>query len=302
MSVRALPLLCAVLLFLTGQSPATSSAPPPAQILARALEKLRSYPVPNYVVWTNYWFVARTAPQLVQSTTGGWTDKRSTWRRSERFAERTSDGLQNVTWSIPSRSGPLPDAHFSSVFEGPFAWTLRPSATAQSAKPSPMRPDLAGLKTIATVTAYAKPAYAIESVGIETVNGHSAYHLRLRPLAQPQRHNLRDLWIDPQTFDIWKAHFVGNYPALVPYGTPPLVPSDVTADFRPTLSYWIVYRLTWNYDYDGSHFGFDTHVGEIAFPRVLPDWLFDAAAYAQHQKAKEPDILYQILQPSHLSR
>lgn len=296
MTIRAFLLTCAVVPFLTAQSPATSPAPPPVQILSRALEKLRSYPVPSYAVWTNDWFIARTASQLVKSTTGGWTDKRSRWRRSERFAERTSDGLQNVTWSIPARSGPLPDAHFSSVFEGPFAWTLHSNATAQSAVPSPMRPDIAGLKTIATVTAYAKPAYALDVIGIEAVDGRNAYHLRLRPLDAPQRHNLRDLWVDVATFDVWKAHFVGSYPALVPYGTPPLVPSDITAYFRPIPPYWIVYRLAWSYDYDGSQFGFDTHVGEIAFPNALPDWLFESAAYAEHEKAKEHDILYDILQ------
>lgn len=296
MTRRTLPLLCALVLAFTGQSPVTGSAPPPAQILTRALERLRSYPVPSYVVWTNFWFIARTAPELVTSTTGGWTDKRSTWRRSERFAERTSDGLQNVTWSIPVKSGALPDAHFSSVFEGPLAWTLLPRVTAPAANASPMRPDIAGLKTIATVTAYAKPAYAVDVLGTEAIDGHAAYHLRLRPLADPRQHNLRGLWIDVDTFDIRKAHFAGSYPALVPYGTPPLVPSDITADFKPILTYWIVYRLAWTYDYDGSHFAFDTHIGEIAFPRALPDWLFDAAAYAQHQKAKEPDVLYQVLQ------
>jgi len=250
--------------------------------------------MPNYVVWTNSWFIARTAPQLVTSTTGGWTDKRSTWRRSERFAERTSDGLQNVTWSVPAKSGPLPDAHFSSVFEGPLAWTLLPSARSSIA--SPMRPDIAGLKTIATVTAYAQPAYALELAATETVDGHPAYHVRLRPLGDPQRHNLRDLWIDVETFDIRRAHFVGSYPALVPYGSSPLVPSDITADFEPILTYWIVHRLVWTYDYDGSHFAFDTYIGEIAFPNALPGWLFEASAYAQHQKAKEPDVLYQVLQ------
>lgn len=200
--VRAV-VLAALAVFLTGQSPITTNpTPSPQQILSRGLEKLSSYPVPQYVVWTNTWSIKRTAPELVKSTTGGWTDRTSEWHRAERFAERTSDGLQNVTWSVPVNGGRLPDAHFSSVFEGPFAWTLRRPVAEQRATPSPMQPDISGLKTIASVTAHAQPAYALDLTGIEAVDGHDAYHLRLHPLSDPERHNLRDLWVDtkPSTF------------------------------------------------------------------------------------------------------
>jgi hypothetical protein len=285
--VRTLPAICAVVLFLTGQSPATVPAPSPTlsptQILSRALEKLRSDPVPDYAVWTNFWQINR-----------GEAESWSTWRLAERFAERNSDGVQNVVESVPTRGSQLPDANVSSVFEGPFAWTMRPAAAVQ-AVPAPMQPDVSGLKTIASVTAYAPPAYAVDLIGIETVHGHNAYHLRLSPLSEPERHNLRDLWIDVETFDLWEAHLVGKYPALVPYGTPPLVQSDITAFFEPVLTYRIVYRLVWHYTFDGSYFAFRTSIVEIAFPSVLPDWLFDSAAYARHEKAKEPDVLYQIL-------
>jgi hypothetical protein len=279
--------ICAVALFLTGQSPATIPAPSPtplpAQILSRALEKLRSYPMPDYAVWTSYWEIHR-------GVAGLW----STWRLAERFAERNSDGLQNVVESVPKRGVQLPDANISSLFEGPFAWSLR--AAVQQASPAPMQPDVSGLKTIASVTAYAPPAYALELMDIiETAGGHKVYHLRLRPLAEPERHNLRDLWVDVETFDLWEAHFVGKYPALVSYGTPPLVPTDITVFFKRTLTYQIAHRLAWHYVYDGSYFAFTTEIEEIAFPSTLPDWLFDSAAYARHEKAKEPDILFQVL-------
>lgn len=201
-SISLFLLMCASVLFLAVQSPPTTTTPAAKQILSIALERLRSYPEPAFAVWTDYWFISRTAPQLVTSTTGGWSNKTSTWHRAERFALRTSDGLQNVTWSIPARYGPLPDAHFSSVFEGPFAWSLRAPATLQAATPSPMHPDLAGLKTIASVVAYAQPIYSLALLGTETVDGHSAYHLQLHPLTDPERHNLRDLWVDVDTFDI----------------------------------------------------------------------------------------------------
>ena len=196
------------------------------QILSRALERLRSYPVPDYAVWTSYWEINRG----VDAT---W----STWRLAERFAERTSDGLQNVVESVPRRGAQLPDANVSSVFEGPFAWSLRSTVTVQQAS-----------------------------------------------------------GVDVETFDLWEAHFAGKYPALVPYGTSPLVPSDITVFFKRTLGYQIAYRLAWHYKFDGSYFAFRTSIIEIAFPDALPDWLFNSAAYARHEKAKEPDILYQVLQ------
>jgi hypothetical protein len=201
--VRMLPVICAVVLFLTAQSPATilapSPTPSPMQILSRALERLRSSPVSNYAVWTSYWVINRE---------GDGTSSR--WRLAERFAERTSDGVQNVVESVPRSGVQLPDANISSVFEGPFAWTLRPTTTVQT-MPAPMQPDVSGLKTIASVTAYAPPAYAVDLMGIiKTQDGHDVYHLRLRPLAEPERHNLRDLWVDVETFDLWEAHLVGK--------------------------------------------------------------------------------------------
>jgi hypothetical protein len=280
-------MVCAVVLFLTAQSPVPSAVPSPApspmQILSRALERLRSSPVPNYAVWTSFWVINR--------------GDGSRWRLAERFAERNLDGLQNVVGSVPRRGTQLPDAQISSVFEGPFAWTLHPGVTLQPASATPMQPDVSGLKTIASVTAYAPPAYAVELMDVpETVGGHSVYHLRLRPLGDPERHNLRDLWVDVQTFDLWAAHLVGKYPALVPYGTSPLVQSDITVSFKHILTYQIAYRLAWHYNFDGSYFAFNTSIIEIAFPSTLPDWLFDSTAYARHEKAKEPDILYQVLQ------
>ena len=34
---------------------------------------------------------------------------------------------------------------------------------------------------------------------------------------------------------------------------------------------------------------------EIGLPATLPDWLFDAAQYRQHQLAREPDYLGMLL-------
>jgi hypothetical protein len=213
---------------------------------------------------------------------------------AERRAAHTSVGIENVVrFRPPMKGGPLPNADIWPVFQGPFAWTLLPAAPRQTGGAS-MQPDVSALRVIANVAAFARPDYAIDLVGIETVDDHSTYHLRLRPLTDPAKHNLRDLWVDVTTYDLWKAHYIGTYGGYGLYASDGLSQSDVTAYFKPVLKYWIVSHMVWTYDYKG-HIDYDTSTVEIAFPSALPDWLFDADAYAQHQKAKEPDILYQVL-------
>ncbi|MGB6521435.1 MAG: hypothetical protein WBE83_06665 [Candidatus Cybelea sp.] len=57
----------------------------------------------------------------------------------------------------------------------------------------------AGLREIAVVTTRTR-TYAINLVGIEPIDGTPAYHLVLRPLRDPGRYRLRDLWIDTQSY------------------------------------------------------------------------------------------------------
>jgi hypothetical protein len=55
------------------------------------------------------------------------------------------------------------------------------------------------LQEIATV--YAKNrAYDVSLVGTDTIDGTPAYHLALRPLREPHRYRLRELWVDTSTF------------------------------------------------------------------------------------------------------
>jgi len=54
------------------------------------------------------------------------------------------------------------------------------------------------LKTIGTVITRERD-YLITLIAIEDVAGHTDYHLRLKPLRDPRRFRLRDLWIDSVT-------------------------------------------------------------------------------------------------------
>src|ERR1700722_18123276 len=63
--------------------------------------------------------------------------------------------------------------------------------------PVPTAPP--GLREIAVVTTRTR-TYDINLAGIESVDGMPAYHLVLRPLHDPGRYRLRDLWIDTQSY------------------------------------------------------------------------------------------------------
>jgi hypothetical protein len=278
-------------------SPPIASAPsaspeattrPVQRIFDAAFRRWQSYPVPPYAIFTDTWHI--------RSTPMGFYTGESNSVEVHRYAVRLSDGMENVSDPIPS--GKLPPAMILPEFLGPFAWTTRSSVhvAPAGATQSMMAPDLAGLKTIATVVAYAQWPYTIGSASstppIENVDGHQVYHLALHPRSDPQKHNLRDLWIDVQTYDLWKAHFVGTYQP-----TPASLssPTDVTVYFRNVLGCWVVTHAIWTYDNSPMRFLFDVTSNEIGLPNTLPDWLFNVDEYRQHQRAGEPDYLGLLL-------
>jgi hypothetical protein len=258
------------------------------QIFDAAFRRLQSYPVPPYAVWTDTWHV-RARPM------GYYTGEQSAVE-VHRYAVRLSDGMENA--SDPSIDGKLPPALIVPEFIGPFAWRLRSSVRVP---PSPnganMQPDIEGLKTIATVVAVAQSPYVIVTqrsgvLPIENVDGHTAYHLQLQPRTAPRQHNMRDLWIDVRTYDLWKVHYVGTY---APNDRAPLSDTDATVYFRNVLGCWVVSRAVWNWDDSPMSFFFDVQSDEIGFPEHLPDWLFDPAAYRQRLAAGETDYLSALL-------
>jgi hypothetical protein len=257
------------------------------QIFDQSLRRLQSYPVPPFAVWTATWHI-RERPM-------GYYTGESSSVEVHRYAVRLSDGMENV--SDPSANGKLPPATIEPEFLGPFAWTMRSTVRVPPASGGEvmMLPDVAGLKTIASVVAVAKPSYAIgrRSQAIEYVDGRAAYHLELRPADDPRKHNLRDLWIDVETLDLLKAHFVGTYR---PVPQAPVSPTDVTVYFRAVLGCWVVTRALWTYDDPPISYAFDVQNDEIGLPATLPDWLFDSAAYGVHEAAGEPDYLGVLLE------
>jgi len=53
--------------------------------------------------------------------------------------------------------------------------------------------------------------YVISFVGVENVNGHGCYHLTLKPVQDPGRYRLRELWIDEQSGATWRLREALNF-------------------------------------------------------------------------------------------
>lgn len=259
------------------------------QIFDESFRRMQSYPVPPYAVFTATW--------RIRATPMGYYTGETNSIEVHRYAVRLSDGMENI--SDPGTSGKLPAALIEPQFLGPFAWRLRSSVHVPppgSEAPS-MAPDIEGLKTIATVVAVATPSYTIGTSAtglppIENVEGRDAYHLQLHPRGDPRKHNLRDLWVDTQTFDLVKAHFAGTYR---PVPQAPVSPTEATVFFREVVGCWMVTHAIWTYDDPPVSYTFDLTYNEIGLPASLPDWLFDETAYQRHEAAGEPDYLGLLL-------
>jgi hypothetical protein len=75
---------------------------------------------------------------------------------------------------------------------------------------TPPPDDSGGLRTIAHQVA-AGGVYVISFDGIENLNGHSCYHLSLRPRSDPGRYRLRELWVDASTYATWRLYEALNF-------------------------------------------------------------------------------------------
>lgn len=267
---------------------ATPATPPtPREIFDKTFTRLASYPVAPYAL------EIATRHEVASSPVPG---RGGTVEYALRYAYRSSDGVESVT-EYPLRDQRLPPALIASKQLGAFAWSPRREnpRSAQQQAGDPSLPDVPQpLKTIAHVVTYAPPNYAIDVAGTESIDGHPCYHVRLRPLSDPQRHNLRELWVDTTTYDLWKASFDGTYS---PVPLAPSSPSTFTSIFAPIGPYWIVSRQHWTWSdmTDSIYVDINLEVNKIVFPATLPDYLFDPAEYDKRLKAHELDPLDPIL-------
>lgn len=247
----------------------------PHEIFDHAFARLGTYPIPQYVVYTTVW-------HMLAFSSGQPYDV--VWR----YAIREPGDLENA--ASPQAQRWLPQAGISKAYLGVFASILRPHEPAGSLPPEH---DASGLKVIAVVAA-TRVDYRIDLVGTEKIERHVTYHLRLTPLRDALKYNLRDLWIDSETFDLRSARFViAGYP-----GYPNFTGALMTVDFGPALQYWIVMHESWTAPGPWGSHSFEVTTLRVAFPQALPGWIFDQSAYDRRQKAGDPDLLDQVLNAS----
>ncbi len=121
-----------------------------------------------------------------------------------RFVVRMSDG-KDAVFTVPAPGVAAVTLERGGYIFGPAGAPFgfyRASAVASAPAPSPP-PNLAEdpMQTIATVTAVDR-AYDIRFAGTVTVDARPCYHLVLRPLRDPGRFRLRELWIEEGTYQV----------------------------------------------------------------------------------------------------
>lgn len=149
---------------------------------------------------------------------------------------------------------------------------LSPTPLASGATPAPV---------IEQAVILGNRYYAVALAGVEQLSGHPVYHLTLHPLADERSHPLKDLWVDVNSFEVYRSHLKAG-------GTlGPLTGAiEATADFAPVGPYWMVTHLV----ADGSgHVAFISDSGhyeyafsDFGFPASLPCWYFDPREFKSH--------------------
>jgi hypothetical protein len=243
----------------------------------RAVRQIESYPVPPYIIEIVTIKVVRVSGD-------------GEWNSGHRYATRRADGVVNST-IYPVAGTALPNAAILAGYGGgPGAALTLPGGKPPAAQPAPELPGLPNLKTIASVTAF-RPEYAISLAGVESIDGHDTFHLQLRPYGDPVKHPLRDVWADTSTYDIWKVRALGSC-------SPCAGPTEMTTLYMPAAGTWIAKESQYTAQCNAIGIGacrFTRQRNDVVLLDQLPDWLFDAKEYAQHQRAQKPDYLAGVL-------
>jgi hypothetical protein len=156
--------------------------------------------------------------------------------------------------------------------------TVPPPVGGPSTQPSGVpTPAVLGIQSV-TADRY----YKVWFVGIEDIDGHHTFHIGMQSSDSGDRqHPWKDMWVDTQTFEVWKAHAAGS-------GSQGPAKGSVDADvwFGPVGSYWLITHARGDGEVrmafisDSGHYEY--YFSEFGFPNTLPDWYFDAALFKHH--------------------
>jgi len=124
--------------------------------------------------------------------------------------------------------------------------------------------------------------YVVSLAGLERYQDRTVYHLMLRAVSDEQRHPWKDLWVDMDTYQVWKAHgdAGGSSGPLSGHAT-------VDVEFAPTGNYWMVKQVMadgqgrFGFISDSGHYEY--YFSDFGFPNTLPDWYFNEAEFDKHR-------------------
>ena len=260
-------------------TPAAVASPTPARLLGMIRAKFRSHrPPPPYETYTleRKQLTDQGFPDYAESyKTKYWVrnlDRAALTRRVFRDINRGPMTFDRPAFNESRDPGP-PTAD---VFE-PAPAHPRPI----SFVPTP-EPGASELPTIGTVTVTGEFDYRVDSVATEG----DELHLNISPTRDPDRNRLRELVVDRKTLELRKLVATDK---LFILGTSDVYGVTFTITMSSLDGVPIVTAIHGvvgdGYAGDGSTV--DYTFRDIAFPKTLPTWYFDAKTYAQHE-AEEP--------------
>ncbi len=118
--------------------------------------------------------------------------------------------------------------------------------------------------------------YDVTLIGRENLDGADVYHLGLRPLSDPNRNRVRELWVDASSFQVRKLVTQGIFDR----GPATTVPWTVT--FIELHGHWYIRQEVTTATLDGTHHlfggttyhGIDYTFGDYEYPGLISDLEF----------------------------
>jgi hypothetical protein len=254
--------------------PAPTFTPSPQRLLGLIRAKFRSHrPPPPYITYTY---------SRKQNTDRGFPDfaESYTYHVWVRNLDRAALGRKVLiapAMGFPEFMRPAfnedrdPGPPTADLFEPA---PLKPRPVSEVPTPEPLATQY---KQIGSVTVTGEYDYYVDSV---TVEGN-LYHLMLRPIRDPERNRLREVYADKNTLELARlvAHdrlFDENVNKIY----------NVIFDEKLSMLQGVpvvtsIHGIVGD-GYDGDGKIVDFTYTNIAFPATLPDWYFDARSYGQH--------------------
>jgi hypothetical protein len=207
---------------------------------------------------------------------------------------RTSDGMAYVT-PVPDSPADRIDTKSYVQKAPPYFWPATTFGLAReqrndsqtfglaggAAPPSP-DPTSSPLATIGGVRAVTHE-YTVTLAGTEMLDGTRVYHLLLVPRFDPQAHQIREAFIDAETFQTRRL-IVAVYAKLGPIHSQP----RAIVDYAPIDSAWLVSHGQIDFTLRFGPFAFagtgDFRLLDVRAPAEEPDWMFDKTKLAAHQR------------------